>query len=90
VAGRFDLRRHAAPFQRCIRCNGLTEPVDKAAVLDQLQPKTRHYYDAFWRCAAYGQIYWRGSHVSRMQALIERALGTTESIEQPTFGQRRV
>lgn len=75
VAGRFDLRRHATPFQRCIRCNGLTEPVAKAEILDQLQPKTRRYYNEFWRCQACGQIYWRGSHVSRMQALIERVLG---------------
>jgi uncharacterized protein with PIN domain len=47
--------------------------VAKAAILDQLQPKTRRYYDEFWRCQACGQIYWRGSHVQRMQEVIDRA-----------------
>jgi len=74
VARRYDLRASAQPFRRCIRCNGLTTPVAKAEVLDQLQPRTRRYYDEFWRCQTCGQIYWRGSHVQRMQALIDRAL----------------
>jgi uncharacterized protein with PIN domain len=73
VARRYDLRAGARPFRRCIRCNGLTAPVAKAAILDQLQPKTRRYYDEFWRCQACGQIYWRGSHVQRMQEVIDRA-----------------
>ena len=75
VARRFDLRQSAATFQRCLRCNGAMAPVAKAAILEQLQPKTRRYYDSFWRCEACGQLYWRGSHVSRMQAVIDRALG---------------
>lgn len=75
VAQRFDLRRHVAAFQRCIRCNGETQPVAKADILEQLQPKTRRYYDEFWRCERCGQIYWRGSHVSQMQTVIDRALG---------------
>lgn len=74
VVRRFDLRRHMAVFQRCIRCNGVTKPVAKVDILDQLQPRTRRYYNEFWRCEACGQIYWRGSHVSRMQAVIDRVL----------------
>lgn len=74
VARRYNLRASAQPFRRCIRCNGLTTPVAKAEILDQLLPKTRRYYDEFWRCQTCGQIYWRGSHVQRMQALIDRAL----------------
>ena len=74
VARSYGLRASAQPFRRCMRCNGRTAPVAKAAILDQLQPKTRRYYDAFWRCQACGQIYWRGSHVQRMQALIEWVL----------------
>ncbi|MGB9632934.1 MAG: Mut7-C RNAse domain-containing protein [Chloroflexaceae bacterium] len=73
VARRYGLRASARPFRRCIRCNGLTAPVAKAEILEQLQPKTRRYYDEFWRCQVCGQIYWRGSHVQRMQELINRA-----------------
>lgn len=85
IVDRFDLRRHATTFQRCIRCNGETTPVAKADILDRLQPKTRRYYDAFWRCAACGQIYWRGSHVQQMQTVLARALAGTElELEQPS------
>lgn len=76
VVERFNLHPHSRAFQRCIRCNGVVRPVAKADVLEQLQPRTRRYYDAFWRCEACGQIYWQGSHVSRMQALMDRALGS--------------
>jgi uncharacterized protein with PIN domain len=75
VVDRFGLRRAVAAFQRCISCNGLIVPVEKAAILDQLQPKTRRYYDVFWRCQDCGQVYWHGSHVTHMQAVIDRALG---------------
>ncbi|MCS6881230.1 MAG: Mut7-C RNAse domain-containing protein [Oscillochloridaceae bacterium] len=74
VARRFGLRASARPFRRCMRCNGLTAPVAKAEIIDQLQPKTRRYYDEFWRCQDCGRIYWCGSHVKRMQELIDRAL----------------
>jgi uncharacterized protein with PIN domain len=75
VVDRFQLQQSVATFQRCITCNGRTEPVEKAQILDQLQPKTRRYYDAFWQCRECGQIYWHGSHVAHMQSVIDRVLG---------------
>lgn len=77
VARRFGLRSQAA-FQRCMRCNGETAPVPKEAVFEQLQPNTRRHYQEFWRCLVCGQIYWRGSHVDRMQEVIDRALGADD------------
>ncbi len=71
---RFDLYRAAAPFCRCLRCNGLLEAVPKEAVLDRLQPKTRQYYDEFSRCRACDRVYWRGSHHERMARFVERLL----------------
>src|SRR5205823_11671246 len=50
VLRRFDLFRAVAPFRRCMRCNGLLEPVAKDLVDDQLEPRTRQYYDEFSRC----------------------------------------
>lgn len=79
VAGRFALHPAATAFQRCLRCNGVTEAVAKAEILDGLPPKTQHYYDEFWRCAACGQIYWRGSHVEQMQAVIDRVFGLRDA-----------
>jgi uncharacterized protein with PIN domain len=76
VVRRSDLRGAAAPFQRCLRCNGLLQPVEKSAVMDRLEPLTRRYFDDFHICPVCGQIYWRGSHYERMQKLVEDALGS--------------
>ncbi len=70
VVGRFVLMPHVQPFSRCLRCNGILEPVEKAQVLDRLEPKTRLYYNVFARCRDCGQVYWKGSHWERMQAEI--------------------
>jgi uncharacterized protein with PIN domain len=74
VLRRFDLFGSIAPFERCIRCNGGMEIVDKAEIVDLLPPKTSHYYDAFRRCQECGQVYWRGSHFQRMQRFIDHIL----------------
>ncbi|MBE9177414.1 Mut7-C ubiquitin/RNAse domain-containing protein [Oculatella sp. LEGE 06141] len=72
VLHRFDGLEKIAPFQRCLRCNGLLEAVDKAVVCDRLPPKTRQYYDEFHRCQTCHQLYWKGAHFERMQAFVNR------------------
>jgi uncharacterized protein with PIN domain len=83
VLRRFDLFDAIRPFSRCIRCNGPLEPVDAEAVADRLPPRTRQYYDEFRICQACGQIYWKGSHYERMQALIESVLAQHHSESRP-------
>lgn len=73
VLDRCDLWRQIRPLQRCIVCNGLLERVSKAEVLDYLQPKTRLYYQEFFRCGGCGKIYWEGSHVADMRERYLRA-----------------
>ena len=70
VVRRFDLLAQVRPFTRCITCNGVLEPVSKAEIADQLEPLTRKYFQEFSRCGQCGQIYWKGSHHGRMQALL--------------------
>jgi hypothetical protein len=72
VVQRFLLEPLAHPFTRCLRCNGVLEPVEKETVLDQLKPKTRLYYNVFSRCPDCKQIYWKGSHWEQMQEVIAR------------------
>ncbi len=74
VLHRFDLVGIIKPFCRCIRCNGLLESVDKAAIIDRLPPKTAKYYDEFRRCQSCEHIYWRGSHYKRMQQFVKNLL----------------
>ena len=66
----YQLREQIQPFHRCLVCNGLLEMVDKATILDQLEPKTIRYYDTFFQCAECGKIYWRGTHYERMQSFL--------------------
>ncbi len=61
-----------APFTRCLRCNGLLGAVLKAEIVEQLQPLTEIYYQAFRRCHQCGQIYWSGSHFEKLQKRVER------------------
>jgi uncharacterized protein len=71
ILARLDLYGALRPFTRCLRCNGELETVDKEAVLHQLEPKTKKYYDRFRRCKNCGQAYWRGSHFNRMEKLCD-------------------
>jgi uncharacterized protein with PIN domain len=71
VIERNRLKKWIRPFQRCIRCNHLLEPVRKEDILDQLQPLTRLYFEEFHFCPSCRQIYWKGSHYDRMQKIIK-------------------
>jgi uncharacterized protein with PIN domain len=70
----FDLAERAAPFTRCLRCNGRLEGVQIDRVEHLLPERTRRCYREFSRCTACGRVYWRGSHYVRMSRFIEAAL----------------
>ena len=81
VMRRFDLFSSIAPFTRCLRCNAHLEKVEKAEVIEKLEPLTRIHYEQFRRCTGCGQIYWPGSHFDKLRARIEgiRAILAVES-----------
>ena len=72
ILARYNLKQALQPFRRCLTCNGLLEAVDKAEIEARLQPLTRQYFNEFKRCAACGQVYWKGSHYARMAQRIGR------------------
>jgi uncharacterized protein len=72
VTRRFNLLDSIAPFTRCIRCNGLLRNVSKAEIVERLEPLTNIYYEQFQRCADCEQIYWPGSHFSKLQERLEK------------------
>ncbi len=87
VLRRFDLAAQVAPFRRCLVCNGLIEPVDKADVLAQLPPATAMYYDEFYKCADCGKVYWRGAHYARMLEKVAACVqGGPTGIGRPSVG----
>jgi uncharacterized protein with PIN domain len=79
---RFDLARWARPFRRCIHCNALLEAVDKSAVIDRLEPKTKLYYNEFSICPNCSKIYWKGSHWERMRATVTDVLSTRPAVHE--------
>jgi len=79
VVRRFDLSGKTTPFHRCLRCNHPLEPVSKETVLDRLEPLTKIHFDEFHLCPACDQVYWKGSHVERMERLIESVNGSSKS-----------
>jgi len=78
VVKRFDLGRAARPFTRCLDCNGGVKAVNKKAILDRLEPKTRCHFDRFWQCEGCQRIYWQGSHYDRLQLVVEGLLQDTD------------
>lgn len=74
IARRFKLGDHVQPFQFCIKCNGLLHPVDKASVLDQLQPDTAAAFNEFHQCGSCHQVYWKGAHFAKMEKLVQEVL----------------
>jgi uncharacterized protein with PIN domain len=82
VIRRFDLSALLAPFTRCLRCNALLEQVDKAEVMEKLEPLTKIYYDAFRRCPGCAQIFWRGSHFDKLTARVEEIRAKLAGVAQ--------
>jgi len=71
VIGRFHLFDSIAPFTRCLRCNARLQRVAKGDVIEKLEPLTKIYYEEFRRCTGCGQIYWAGSHFTKLQKRLE-------------------
>ncbi len=75
VMQRLDLSAQVKPLQRCLRCNGIIESVERAQVWSSLEPLTRRFYSEFYRCASCHRVYWEGSHVENMSAAIRQLIG---------------
>ncbi len=75
VVRRFGLVQHARPFTRCSACNGLLRSVHKDAVRDRIPPRTALWIDKYWECPGCQRLYWWGTHGTRLQAVVESALG---------------
>ncbi len=72
VIKRFDLKSGIKPFYRCTICNGLIRKVEKVEILDRLEPKTKLYFNEFYRCEECARIYWKGSHFDKLKRLLEK------------------
>lgn len=70
IIRRLSLKKKAAPFTRCLECNGLLCDVAKEEISDRLPERTIRYYKKFLQCRSCCRVYWEGSHFERMKKLI--------------------
>ena len=70
----FDLRRPAEFLTRCLVCNVSLEMLPADQARDVVPPRSRDLPGVVRRCPSCGRVYWRGSHVRRMEAAIIVAL----------------
>jgi uncharacterized protein with PIN domain len=71
---RYDLLTFHHPFKHCMKCNGVLAPVPTDVILDRLPEGTARYYDEFHQCGDCQQVFWKGPHYQRMQALMQRVI----------------
>ncbi len=74
VLRRFDLRRLATPFSRCIRCNGMLRKADVEEIRDRVPAGVPRDFDVFSVCIECGKVYWPGSHYDRLQRIVNDLL----------------
>lgn len=70
VNEKFDLYRYFRAFSRCMICNGRVKSVEKSKVKDLVKEETYRIFSDFYQCNQCRQIYWKGSHYEKMEALV--------------------
>lgn len=76
VLRHFELGDEVNPYSRCIRCNGQLKEVSKLDVEDAVPAAAWSNYDRFQLCNRCGKVYWEGSHVKKMDQLIDRIIAS--------------
>ena len=70
IVVRYHLVPQIRTFSRCLDCNGLLHPVEKEAVRARLPDDSARHYERFFQCDGCNQVYWEGTHVTRMRQRI--------------------
>ena len=68
-----DLGGNIRPYTRCMQCNGELEPIGRAEAARSVPLQVFLVYREFKRCSQCGRVYWPGSHVRRLDRIVERA-----------------
>lgn len=71
VVDRFDLRGSLKPYSRCMHCNGRLARIARAQLAGRLDANILQRHARFRQCRDCGRLYWPGTHLVRLQALID-------------------
>jgi uncharacterized protein with PIN domain len=69
------------PFSRCVVCNTPLERRLPAEALGEVPGRVTRAARALSYCPTCGKWYWEGSHVARVRAWLEAALGRTLPVD---------
>ncbi len=72
VVNRFDLKDQVKELSRCLLCNSPLKKILKDKVIDRLPQKVKQYQNQFCYCKHCNKVYWKGSHYTKMAAIIEK------------------
>ena len=61
------------PYTRCMGCNGELETISRANAAKSVPLQVLLVYREFKRCKHCARVYWPGSHLRRLDAIVERA-----------------
>ncbi len=67
VLRRFDLVGMAAPFTRCLRCNGRLIRAEPAEFAGRIPEGVRARFRELMRCERCERVYWKGTHYERLE-----------------------
>jgi len=70
----YNLKKHPAPFSRCIVCNTPLQVIEKEKIAERLPEKVKKHFDHFEYCPTCDRIYWRGDHYKNMMAFLAQVL----------------
>ncbi len=77
VVARLDLYSKLRPFSRCVACNGLLRDLQPNTLeweqsKYQIPKGVRKWCTVYRRCESCGKVYWKGSHLKRLDRLLEQ------------------
>ena len=61
----------SANSTRCTDCNEKLEPVKKQDIKNEIPEGVFEKTDNFWKCSKCNKIYWEGTHIQRLQKLVD-------------------
>lgn len=73
VVRALDLGSSIRPYTRCMECNGELEPVARTDAAKSVPLQVFLVYREFKRCKRCARIYWPGSHLRRLDEIVEQA-----------------
>jgi uncharacterized protein with PIN domain len=71
VIQHFDLASCIRMFTRCNECNRVLYRATRSDVSGRVPPRILGLHDAFSECRDCRRVYWEGSHVAGIRALVE-------------------